>query len=40
MHAKAESSDAVWFITGFQFFLCFFFLTTGAKFIACNLCYQ
>ena len=39
MHAKAESSDAVWFITGFQFFF-FFFLTTGAKFIACNLCYQ
>ena len=38
MHAKAESSDAVWFITGFLFL--FFFLTTGAKFIACNLCYQ
>ena len=26
MHAKAESSDAVWFITGFQFFLFFFYL--------------
>ena len=26
MHAKAASSDAVWFITGFQFFLFFFYL--------------